>query len=1538
MKIFRQLIMCATVAWLLLLASGALAQTDATKLLLSKAQTLERRGRIDLAAKVWEQVLLADPKDVDAIAGMVRYSQQSGNPDAARTYLDQLKKISPEARVEAADTSPGVDAGQQAKLQEAGRLSAQHNSDTAMRIYREVLGDHPPEGDLSIAYYETLASTTGGMTNAIAHLRDLAKSHPDDSRYTLVVGRLLTYDAHTRLEGLKTLESIPANDTSASAARDAWKQALIWERSNPVYQASLREYLSRYPDPDLEAKFGPIRPMKSQVEQDAEHYEQAGYQALRENNTEEADGLFEKLRANPAGATPGLIGLGFVRMKQQDFAAAQQLLETAKSRSTAPNRTLDQALETARFWHNMSDATHSLDENNLDQALKSFQAAYSLRSSSPEAIAGLAGTMMRAGQPANAAPLFRKLVQVASNDPKAWQGLLKSLQQSGDGAGAITASKNMPANVREACMEEPECLLPLSAAYKSTGNADESRSLLQRAVQVSVGAKGSPEMQMQVAGLLAETGNFGQATDLYVRLAQQDPKRLDIWEGLIGALHQANKDPEALAVSAKMPPEVYDKALEKTDFLMMMASIYEAQEQIEPAHRLLEQALKRETAGGKDAPLPLQLQIGSLWLKEKEYLKASDLFSAGISRYPENLAAWRGEFTSLHESGHDEQAIALLARVPDTTRHLLENDPDILALLAFSYSSQKQNDIAVRLVRQAAWQYQSARKTIPVDLELESCWIFLSANQEASLSSQIRHLSLRSDLIGSQRKSLGEVWAAWSMKKADAAAATANYNLALSILYAARRAFPDDLKIRSAFANTLMRGGYARQAFDEYRNWGLIGGDRDDYVGALGAAIGAHEFKSAEAWLNTSLSQWQNDPKLLTMGAKLAVARGDYTRANRYYQAALAQTTPDSNPMGLYGAPSDPTTPNQTVAIQNLADLLAPVSPVGRTAQRENNQPAPPADDSVSRLLAGLSSPEIYSSNPVPTQLFGQGSEGLGDSQGSITLPNLSEHGKPQLSSSASGSGQATSNISGPAAQLQGTTQTESLDWLLQSVDQNRPGSQELNPPRNPLALPGTSQLVDQSLSNENTIRPMTAPRPEGNTPVRSQVQSATQLQIQSPASSDQWVPSSNMAAGSPQPSGGNSSFTAENFLAGPSKATAGAPVNPSPREEVETEIAGMNAQLSPYFGSQTILRGRSGQAGFDRLLSQQTNIEASTTLGNSVRMTVISSPVVLDAGTPNGQATIQLGSLGLGSATSPMGAAGVGAEVQVATENLGVRLGVTPRGFPIENVMGGIQYRPEGGPVVITAYRNPVTDTLLSYAGIRDPGTGQVWGGVLANGVSGLGSWGTAASGIYGGLGYQYIIGTGVANNTREDATVGSYWRIISKANGALMVGINFSGMHYEKNLRYFTLGQGGYFSPQSYLLFNVPVHWQGTYNSRFEYSADASLGSQHFQEDSSPFFPLQAPPTPTNTFHSKIGNTVLFYPSQVSTGANYSMVLKSGYRLSTNWLLGGFLDFNNTQNYVSKTFGFYVRYQFRPIPFNSSSNTENLPDWNALRPLILK
>ncbi len=129
-----------------------------------------------------------------------------------------------------------------------------------------------------------------------------------------------------------------------------------------------------------------------------------------------------------------------------------------------------------------------------------------------------------------------------------------------------------------------------------------------------------------------------------------------------------------------------------------------------------------------------------------------------------------------------------------------------------------------------------------------------------------------------------------------------------------------------------------------------------------------------------------------------------------------------------------------------------------------------------------------------------------------------------------------------------------------------------------------------------------------------------------------------------------------------------------------------------------------------------------------------------------------------------------------------------------------------------------------------------------MANSAGILGNWGGAASGFYAGLEYAQLTGKRVETNTRLPGNMGAYWRILTNPFGSLTVGANFSAMHYEENLRFFTLGQGGYFSPQQYILVNVPVRWVGHYKNNFTYSISASLGSQLFREDASPFFPTNS------------------------------------------------------------------------------------------------
>src|SRR5664279_4663643 len=272
-------------------AVSGFAASTATDLLLAKARSLEGRGLMDLAAQSWQQVLMSDPNQPEALAGLARWAKQNGHPEEANQYLGRLRRVNPQdpaiANVESMrSTGPR----QRARLEEAARLAQAHQYEESLSIYREVLGDAPPPGQWAIAYYETEAATPDGYPSALAGLRRLAQQFPSDMQYRLCLGRLLTYRPVSRLEGMNILASIPANSAEAGPAREAWRQALVWGGSAPTAVPSLREYLKRYPDAELAAYLTKAEQTQTGAVTGARsREEQLGYAALNANNLLEAE-------------------------------------------------------------------------------------------------------------------------------------------------------------------------------------------------------------------------------------------------------------------------------------------------------------------------------------------------------------------------------------------------------------------------------------------------------------------------------------------------------------------------------------------------------------------------------------------------------------------------------------------------------------------------------------------------------------------------------------------------------------------------------------------------------------------------------------------------------------------------------------------------------------------------------------------------------------------------------------------------------------------------------------------------------------------------------------------------------------------------------------------------------------------------------------------------------------------------------------------------------------------------------------------------
>ena len=95
---------------------------------------------------------------------------------------------------------------------------------------------------------------------------------------------------------------------------------------------------------------------------------------------------------------------------------------------------------------------------------------------------------------------------------------------------------------------------------------------------------------------------------------------------------------------------------------------------------------------------------------------------------------------------------------------------------------------------------------------------------------------------------------------------------------------------------------------------------------------------------------------------------------------------------------------------------------------------------------------------------------------------------------------------------------------------------------------------------------------------------------------------------------------------------------------------------------------------------------------------------------------------------------------------------------------MGTLRLRERFGPVELAAEgaRSTITESILSFAGVRDASTGEYWGGVITEGgraeVSVGAEWGRIFA--YGGL--DRVVGYQVAENVRAVGGGGAEARVV--------------------------------------------------------------------------------------------------------------------------------------------------------------------------------
>ena len=907
--------------------AGAQADQTATAQLLGKAHSMEVRGRMDLAKQMWQQVLLVDPNNSDALAGMARAAKLEGKNDEAQGYLSKLRAVNPNdpniARVENMGTSQDPNA----QLQEAGRLAQTGDYQRAWERLQQVYGNNPPPGDAALSYYQTEAAIESQRPQAIAGLRALVDKYPQDSRYQIALGKILTYNPRTRAEGRKLLEKHP-NDPDA---QEALRQSLLWDAQNPATAGEIRAYLSRHKDDQLStaltqeqaasaaarknAPRGPAAPAMTAEQRAAQAAyaqrsaeEQAAYAALNAHHVDDAEARFKALLAKNPQSWQALAGLGYVRMQQSNFGGAISYLEQAQQ-DGSKDPAVGKALEDSRFYFTMQSATAALNENDLVTAQTQFQAALRMRPVDGTALEGLGGTLLKAQQPDAAISVFERDVKEHPGDKAAWRGLFMADYGAGKYGEALALDKRVPPKVKAELIRDPDYLRTLASVYSALGRDADAQRVLRSALDLPfpAGARGlKADVQLQYAALLAAAGHADQAEALYKQVLAADSTNTGAWEGLVQTLHTQGQDAEAFQALQTMPPTSYNAAMQEPGFETTVAAVYEGQGRNDLAQGVLEKFLAAQQAQGKKPFVPAEVELAGIYLKSGNSAQAYPLYRAMLTNDPDNADAWKGLLSALHSTGHDQEAAAQLQQIPPAVRRKLESDPAYLQIAGSIYAGVGQPQEAMQFMARTEQHYAGEHVSAPADVDIQGAWLLYNSHDDAGLYRQLMVLGGRSDLSDADRMTVQTIWANWAVRRANAASARGDYRRAIAILNAAAKSFPGNPAVIRALATGYASAGMPREAVSIFRAQDMTHATADDYHAAIGAALTAADLKDAEVWLRFGLAQNPRDAQMLKLAAKFEEARGDPNRAADYYKAALAVMPPADPGMELAGELSQP--------------------------------------------------------------------------------------------------------------------------------------------------------------------------------------------------------------------------------------------------------------------------------------------------------------------------------------------------------------------------------------------------------------------------------------------------------------------------------------------------------------------------------------------------------------------------------------------------------------------------------------------------------
>jgi cellulose synthase operon protein C len=1537
-------------------APGALAQAskDPLSVLIDQGKYWQSHQRGDLAEQAWLKVLRIDPQQPDALWGMGMVLADRKDGAGAQQYLARLKAAAPGyPRLDELGRRLGESSPRDQTVNDARRLAQSGQRASAVQEYQRALQGKPATPELQLEYYQALSATPQGWDQARRGLEQLARDNPDDPRYALAYAQHLTYRDVTRRDGIARLQKLASDSTVGASAKKSWRQALLWLDARPsdapLYQAYLQTSTD---DAAVKARFD------SMVQQDSSARERSqenatadargrviaeGFAALDRNDAATARTKFSSVLASNPNDTDALGGMGIAALKQEHFAEARNYLERA-SRSGNPAR-WKTALDSATYWTYTSDAIGARSNGEFAKAKSLFERAIALNPSDVTAQVQLGEMLLANHDAVGAEQAYRMALRRQADNPDAIRGLVGALAAQGRGDEALQFANQLNTEQQSKAgginRLRGEAQASQARAAEARGDLGTARSLFEDAllntpddpwlrldlarIYVRQGAVANARSMMD--GLLATHPDMtdalyasallsGETQDWSAGLAQLDripvAQRTDamttlqhrLWvhqqADLATRMARAGQTQQALATLHAAEPV----AGNSPELIGVIAGAYQQAGDPNRALSLVRGAMNAApgntdlllqyagilSATHQDAELgSVMRQLSSMQLTPQQRTDFGNL-NLGIVIKQADTVRLRGDLASAYD------VIApWLAAMPD--------NPDLQAALARLYSSAGDD-------RNALASYRVALQRRPDDLNLVQAAIPAAVGAKQFSYAE----SLAAQALAAAPGDPGVLATVGRMYRAEG-------KLSLASTY---------LQRALVAANTPLMANPPRNsaASNVPRGW-------EAAMSRIGSTPlpGTNPFEGKTAVVAPADA---NNAALPSSSFNAARAALPYTQSS-----LQTQTVPN------YPPPSQPA--------PYVAPYTAPAQPYApNTAPAALPYNAPPAGGN-----SGGYGQETYGSSQsgAPSQPYpGQGQPQMQAQQ--QYNPAYAQQAQPQYNPGYPQQPQQQYNAGYPQQQYNNGYQQQPQQYGAQDGYAATPWPMSpaaRQAQANAGAMPQQPNPSSSTAARRTATKRQSLPRTThtASTDARQRAyygQQGYPQQGYAPQPYQQQQQPYQPYPPQQQAYQNQGYYAQQPYIPQPPTGYAQPYYPPQPGANnggnypppnvantqtlgVADELAQINREQASTVSGGIVFRNRSGEDGLSTLNDIEAPIQGRIQAGNG-HIVVTATPVTLDAGTASGDlSTLARFGAGLSNSASEKAAvagnnnygsqtaSGVGLSLGYDSRSITGDIGVTPLGFRETNIVGGAQYN--GGITDKVSYslaiaRRAVTDSLLSYAGARDSGSGLEWGGVTSSGGLASLAWDDGTSGLYVNGSFQYYGGDNVASNNAVKGGGGVYTRLLKDADQTLTIGVNTTLMRYNKNLSYFTYGQGGYFSPQQYVILNLPVEWTGR-NGAFTYDVKGSIGVQHYREDASNYFPtdstLQQAAVNNATYLNSTGSSVVanqVYPGQSKTGVSYSLSAVGEYQLAPQLAFGATASLGNAYEYREWLAAVYVRYSF--------------------------